>query len=42
MKNIFLKLIAIIALGSLFSCEPVEDRDSLPEITYTEATLNHT
>jgi hypothetical protein len=42
MKNIFLKLIIIIALGSLFSCDPIEDRDSLPEITYTEAMLNHT
>lgn len=42
MKRILYILIAAMTLGSLFSCEPVEDRDSLPAITYTEATLNHT
>jgi hypothetical protein len=42
MKRKLYILVAAIALGSLFSCEPVEDRDSLPAITYTEATLNHT
>ena len=42
MKRKLYILLATIALGSFFSCEPIEERDSLPAITYTEATLNHT
>lgn len=42
MKNIFLTLVTIIALGSLFSCEPVEDRNSLPEMTLKSSDLNFT
>jgi hypothetical protein len=42
MKNIFLTLIAIIAVGSLFSCEPVEDRNSLPAMTLKSSDLNYT
>ena len=42
MKRKLYILVAAIALGSFFSCEPVEERESLPAITYTEATLNHT
>lgn len=42
MKNIFLKLITIIIVGSLFSCEPVEDRNSLPEMTLKSSDLNYT
>jgi hypothetical protein len=42
MKRILHILIAIIALGSLFSCEPVEDRNSLPAITKTAADLKFT
>ncbi len=41
MKNIFLKLIIILALGSLFSCEPVEDRYSLPSMTLTSSDLKY-
>ncbi|WP_348823727.1 hypothetical protein [Flavobacterium aestuarii] len=39
MKRILYILISAITLGSLFSCEPVEDRDSLPAITLTPETL---
>ncbi|MFV8324775.1 hypothetical protein [Flavobacterium sp. ZS1P14] len=42
MKNIFLTLIAITAVGSLFSCEPVEDRNSLPAMTLKSSDLNYT
>ncbi|TRX37762.1 hypothetical protein [Flavobacterium restrictum] len=42
MKRILHILIAVIALGSLFSCNPIEDRNSLPAITKTAATLNFT
>lgn len=42
MKRKLFILVAAITLGTFFSCEPVEDRDSLPAINYTEATLNHT
>ncbi|WP_231129553.1 hypothetical protein [Flavobacterium sufflavum] len=42
MKNIFLTLIAIIAVGSLFSCEPVEDRNSLPAMSLMSTDLNFT
>lgn len=42
MKNIFLTLIAIITVGSLFSCEPVEDRNSLPAMTLKSTDLNFT
>jgi hypothetical protein len=40
MKRILYILIAAITLSSLlFSCEPVEDRESLPAITLTPSTL---
>lgn len=39
MKRILHILVAIITLGSMFSCEPVEDRNSLPAITKTAADL---
>jgi hypothetical protein len=42
MKNIFLTVIAIIAVGSLFSCEPVEDRNSLPAMSLMSTDLNFT
>ncbi|MBA0882977.1 hypothetical protein [Flavobacterium undicola] len=42
MKNIFLTVIAIIAMGSLFSCEPVEDRNSLPAMSLMSTDLNFT
>jgi hypothetical protein len=41
MKNIFLKLIIIIALGSLFSCDPIEDRNSLPSMKLTSSDLKY-
>ena len=40
MKHIFKTLIAIIAMSSLFSCEPTEDRTSLPAIDRTAADLH--
>ena len=40
MKRIFQILITLMVLGSFFSCEPVENRDSLPEINKTASTLN--
>ena len=40
MKRIFHILITLMVLGSFFSCEPVENRDSLPEINKTASTLN--
>jgi hypothetical protein len=42
MKRKLYTLVAAVVLGTLFSCEPIEDRNSLPEMTYTEATLHHT
>jgi hypothetical protein len=42
MKRIFLTLIAVIAIGSLFSCEPIEDRNSLPAMTLATSDLNFT
>lgn len=39
MKRKLYALVAVIALGTLFSCEPVEDRNSLPELTLTPETL---
>jgi hypothetical protein len=39
MKRKLYILVAAIALGSFFSCEPVEDRDSLPGISLTPETL---
>lgn len=42
MKRILHILVAIITLGSVFSCEPVEDRNSLPAITKTAADLKFT
>nr|WP_315152459.1 hypothetical protein [uncultured Flavobacterium sp.] len=42
MKRILHILIAIITLGFVFSCEPVEDRNSLPAITKTAADLKFT
>ncbi|MES2240271.1 MAG: hypothetical protein V4497_08445 [Bacteroidota bacterium] len=42
MKNIFLTLVTIIAVGSLFSCEPVEDRNSLPAMNLESTDLNFT
>lgn len=41
MKNIFLKLIAIITLGILFSCEPIEDRFGLPDMTLESSELQY-
>jgi hypothetical protein len=41
MKNIFLKLIIIMALGSLFSCDPIEDRNSLPSMKLTSSDLKY-
>lgn len=41
MKNIFLKLIAIITLGTLFSCEPIEDRYGLPDMTLESSDLQY-
>lgn len=40
MKRILYILIAVISLGSLFSCEPVEDRESLPAMTLKSSDLN--
>lgn len=42
MKRIFNILIAVVAFGSLFSCEPVEDRNSLPAVTKTASDLKFT
>jgi hypothetical protein len=42
MKRIFLTLITVIAIGSLFSCEPTEDRNSLPAMTLATSDLNFT
>lgn len=42
MKRILYILIAAITLGSLFSCEPSEDRNSLPEMTLKSEDLNFT
>jgi len=40
MKRILYIVIAAVTIGStLFSCEPVEDRESLPAITQTPSTL---
>lgn len=40
MKRILYVVIAAITIGSvLFSCEPVEDRESLPAVTLTPSTL---
>lgn len=41
MKNIFLKLIIIMAIGSLFSCDPIEDRTSLASMKYTSSDLKY-
>lgn len=41
MKNIFLKFITIIVLGSFISCEPVEDRFGLPDTTLTSSSLKY-
>ena len=40
MKRKLYTLVAAVVLGTLFSCEPVEDRNSLPAITLTPETLN--
>lgn len=40
MKRIFYLTLTVVTLGFLFSCEPVEDRESLPAITLTPETLN--
>lgn len=40
MKHIFKILIAVVVFGSLFSCEPYEDRNSLPAINRTVDNLN--
>lgn len=40
MKRILYILIAVISLSSLFSCEPAEDRESLPAMTLTSSDLN--
>lgn len=42
MKKIINILFTVMVLWAVFSCEPTEDRSSLPEMTYTEATLKHT
>ena len=39
MKRKLYILVAALALGSIFSCEPIEDRESLPAITLTPETL---
>lgn len=40
MKRILYIVVAAMTIGSLlFSCEPVEDRDSLPAVTLTPSTL---
>lgn len=40
MKRILYVVLAAITIGSmLFSCEPVEDRESLPAVTLTPSTL---
>ncbi|HKO77540.1 MAG TPA: hypothetical protein VJU52_09995 [Flavobacterium sp.] len=39
MKRKLYILVAAIALGSIFSCEPIEDRDSLPGVSLTPETL---
>lgn len=40
MKRILYIVLAAVTIGSmLFSCEPVEDRDSLPAVTLTPSTL---
>lgn len=41
MKRIFQLLAAMIALVSIFSCEPIENRDSLPAINKTGDQLNY-
>ncbi|WP_343695945.1 hypothetical protein [Flavobacterium sp.] len=40
MKRILYIIVAAVTIGlTLFSCEPVEDRDSLPAVTLTPSTL---
>ena len=39
MKRILLIIIAVVAFGSFLSCEPAEDRESLPALTLTPETL---
>lgn len=40
MKRILYIVLVVVTMGSiLFSCEPVEDRDSLPAVTLTPSTL---
>ncbi len=33
MKNVVKMLAAFMAIGTLFSCEPQEDRESLPAVS---------
>lgn len=40
MKNIFKLLGAFMAIGLLFSCEPTEDRESLPSTNLSPADIN--
>lgn len=40
MKQLTKMLAAFIALGMMFSCEPVEDRDSLPAVTLSPSEIN--
>ena len=42
MKRIFYLTITVVSLGFLFSCEPIEDGQSLPAITLTPDQLNFT
>ncbi|MDV6169473.1 hypothetical protein R1T16_13640 [Flavobacterium sp. DG1-102-2] len=39
MKNVFKFLVAFVAVGTLFSCEPQEDRDSLPGISLAPSDI---
>jgi hypothetical protein len=40
MKNVVKLLAAFMAIGTLFSCEPQEDRDSLPAVSLKPADIN--
>ncbi|MFP9114859.1 hypothetical protein ACLI1A_13065 [Flavobacterium sp. RHBU_3] len=40
MKNMFKMIVALLAVGTIVSCDPVEDRDSLPAITLDASEIN--
>lgn len=40
MKNMFKMIVALLAVGTIVSCDPVENRDSLPAIKLDASELN--